>query len=758
MVIGRAAGLAAVLLTALATAATVASAQDQAPPADIGCDQPTDIEVRALKFSGNRTHTSYALERGIATTASTWWRRFFKVFGQKYCLDSLHALVIDSARLDFHYRRTGFPDVRIKPILRPLGDRKVSVEYQITEGQPMLMDSVTVVWEGAVEDSLRFTEDLPIEPGDRFDLLVLEATRDTLRTRLLNRGYPEAEILRNFDQFPSQHRATVQYVIIPGPKTWIGKINIPTPKPADENGKARISTARVREVMGVSEGDLYNEGALQRASRSLFETEAFRFVGISTDSTTVEDGDSLVTLNVTLNESELLATRASMGWATFDCLRAQVNHTNYNFAGLRRLDLNARVSKVGTSSPTEWAERLCTRALLDDEVSDTLNYYLGATISQAALFGLRIVPSFSVYSERRSEYKAFLRETPVGVIASAQQGIGTRLPMLWSYQLEYGRTTAQPAFFCAVFNVCETEVRERLERYTRSAVVGWAATRSQVNRPTNPTSGTVTRLELRHASPIVGSTKDASFNRATFEASWFTPAMGGTFAARLRAGTVLGARLDLTGSSTPTFIPLQERLYAGGPNSVRGFRQNEMGPAIYIPNGIDSIDVPGHDSLQYWRANPLTVGERTVPTGGDNVIVGNVELRLRAPAYPELVQYALFIDAGQVWNRGRAGTGVNFADIRITPGIGLRVFTPVGPIRVDVGYNPYKRPVGPAYITDRSGNLICVSPENTLRVLVRDGEPPRQIDEGDCPATYAPRFGKSFFNRLTFQFSIGQAF
>ena len=756
MSIGRATGFAAVLLTALATGASVASAQ--VPRAQISCDSPNDIEVRSLDFSGNEAHTSYALERGVATTASTWWRRIFKVFGQKYCLDSLQALVIDSARLDFLYRRTGFPDVQIKPVLTPLGGRKVAVEYQITEGQPMLMDSVSVVWQEPVEDSLRFTDDLPIEPGDRFDLTVLEATRDTIRRRLVNRGYPEVDILRNLDQYPAQYRATVQYVIIPGPRTWIGTINIPAPVPANQDDQPRISTTRVREVIGVAEGDLYNEGALQRASRSLFETEAFRFVGISIDSTTIRDADSLITINVALNESELLATRASIGWATFDCLRAQVNHTNYNFLGLRRLDLSARVSKVGTSGPTEWAKGLCTRELLNDEVSDTLNYYLGATISQAALFGLRIVPSFSVYSERRSEYKAFLRETPVGVIASAQQGIGTRLPMTWSYQLEYGRTTAQPAFFCAVFNVCENEVRERLERYTRSAIVGWAATRSRVNRPANPTSGTIARLDLRHSSPVVGSTKDASFNKATFEASWFTPAMGGTFAARLRAGTVLGSRLDLTGSSTPTFIPLQERLYAGGPNSVRGFRQNEMGPAIYIPNGFDSVSVPGHDTLQFWRADPEVVGDRTVPTGGDNVIVANLELRMRAPAYPELVQYALFVDAGQVWNRGRAGTGVNFAEIKVTPGIGLRVFTPVGPVRVDVGYNPYKRPEGPAYITDRAGNLICVSPGNTLRVLVKDGEPPRQIDEGDCPATYAPRFGKTFWNRLTVQFSIGQPF
>ena len=747
----RAAFLAAALLSALATAATAQR------PADIGCNEPTDLEVRVLKFSGNKTHSSYNLERGIATTASTWWRRFFRVFGQKYCLDSLAALVEDSARLDYHYRRTGFPDVRVQPTIRPLGAGKVAVEYRITEGQPMMMDSVSIVWQpAAVPDSERFIGDLPIEPGDRFNILVLEAARDTIQTRLNNRGYPRAEVLRNFDQYPSQHRATVQYVIVPGPKAWIGEIQIPTPIPADSTRRPRVSTRRVREVLGLKEGDLYNESALQRAGRGLFATEAFRFVGVDTTGLV---NDSLVNVKVALSESELLATRASIGWANLDCLRAGVNYTNFNFLGLRRLDLNGRISKVGTSRPTEAFEGICTRELLNDEVSDTLNYYVGAAFSQAALFGLRIVPTLSVYSELRSEFKAYLRSTPIGLIASVQQGIGTQLPMVWSYQLEYGRTAAQPAFFCAVFNVCETDARERLERYTRSAVVGWAATRSRVNSITNPTQGTAMRLDLRHASPVVGSNKDASFNRATFDATYYAPAMGGTFVARLRAGTVLGTRLDITGNTAPTFIPLQERLYAGGPNSVRGFRQNEMGPAIYIPNGFDTVSVPGHDTLQYWRANPLTVGDRTVPTGGDNVIVANAEIRLRSPAYPELVQYALFVDAGQVWNRGRAGTGVNFADIRVTPGVGLRVFTPVGPLRIDVGYNPYRRPAGPAYITDLSGNLICVSPDNELRVRkAENGQPARQIDEGDCPATYVPKLGKNIWNRLTFQFSIGQPF
>jgi outer membrane protein insertion porin family/translocation and assembly module TamA len=93
----------------------------------------------------------------------------------------------------------------------------------------------------------------------------------------------------------------------------------------------------------------------------------------------------------------------------------------------------------------------------------------------------------------------------------------------------------------------------------------------------SPVTGNVMRVELRHASPLVGATKDASFNRATFDGSWYRRALSGILVTRFRAGAVLGTRLGL-GAAAPTFIPLTERLYAGGPNSVRGFSPERDGP------------------------------------------------------------------------------------------------------------------------------------------------------------------------------------
>jgi hypothetical protein len=130
------------------------------------------------------------------------------------------------------------------------------------------------------------------------------------------------------------------------------RLNIPA-RPC-KSRTARISANRVREVLGVKEGDLYNESALERAERGLFDTEAFRFVGITRDSASLmESQDSTVTVNVALHESTLLATRASMGWANLDCLRAR-STTNYNALVASGTDLNGRASEVGTSLPDGW--------------------------------------------------------------------------------------------------------------------------------------------------------------------------------------------------------------------------------------------------------------------------------------------------------------------------------------------------------------------------------------------------------------------
>jgi hypothetical protein len=149
---------------------------------------------------------------------------------------------------------------------------------------------------------------------------------------------------------------------------------------------------------------------------------------------------------------------------------------------------------------------------------------------------------------------------------------------------------------------------------------------------------------------------------------------------------------------------------------------------------------------------------RRVPVGGNSLVVGNLDYRFRTPFLPDLLQFSVFADAGEVWNRGEATKGFGFERLRWTPGVGLRVFSPVGPVQVNVAYNPYPQPDGPLYYdapidpTTQTAPLYCVTPGNRLPVTNGLQAP------GICDATFTPDRPGNFFRRLTFTFSIGPDF
>jgi outer membrane protein insertion porin family/translocation and assembly module TamA len=199
---------------------------------------------------------------------------------------------------------------------------------------------------------------------------------------------------------------------------------------------------------------------------------------------------------------------------------------------------------------------------------------------------------------------------------------------------------------------------------------------------------------------------------------------------------------------------------------VRGYAQNELGSLLYISRGYQKTFVSE-------ASNPITGGRdtvwnvadtsyrRVVPVGGNALIVGNLELRLRSPFLSDVLQWTLFTDAGEVWNRG-GGSGLNRVKFKVTPGIQLTAFSPVGPVRAAIGYNPYRRPEGPLYYeaTNEGGELVCVTPGNDIatHITTDNGVTTIRQDAGKCPSTFQPAKDNRLVNKLTFSFAIGQAF
>lgn len=743
---------ATLMVVSLGAASVAAGAQN------LMCNRG-DVEVRGLEFSGNHAFTDAELGNVIVTTPSSWARRYLNLpFSTRRCLDSTE-FANDRLRLILYYRRRGFPFVSVDTATRESGAGGVNVRFRIGEGRPLVLRSLTITGLGSVSGASEVRADLPIRTGERFDRTRINAAIDLMTRRLRNEGYPAVAARNAFVEDTLTLGAADSISLDPGPLTRYGGVRV-TVAPAPGK-KQHISDRVVRQIIGLDSGAVFREQAIVDAQRSLYQTDAYTHVSIGLDSARGfrAGRDSLAPLDVSLAENTLHAARLGGGYGTLDCFRANGELDDYNFLnGARHLTLQGRVSKIGIGKPLDGAPQLCSQAQ-SDPYSTRLNYYLGATLSQPVFFGLRTVPTVTAYTSRVSEYKVYVRTTSIGGIASVGYQRWPRTPITFGYTVDFGRTEAQPALFCAVFNLCAREDRDRVQRNQRLAVLSALVLHDASNSLLAPTSGSVERLELRHASPLVLSDAALQFNTILGEASRYIHVGGGNvLALHVRSGAVF----DRAFGGTTGFVPPQERMYAGGPNSVRGFVQNELGGATYIAQSYDTVRVVGANgsTATYFRvADTVSRARRVVPVGGNTLAVGNVELRLRSPVLPDLLQFAAFVDAGDVWNRGGASTFGGF-HIKYTPGVQLAALTPVGPARVVVGYNPYRRQAGPLYYEStvaQGGALPCVSPRNTLPVLA-DSTGALVQTEGRCEATFRPAANRSFRSRLTFGLAIGQAF
>jgi outer membrane protein insertion porin family len=201
--------------------------------------------------------------------------------------------------------------------------------------------------------------------------------------------------------------------------------------------------------------------------------------------------------------------------------------------------------------------------------------------------------------------------------------------------------------------------------------------RDRRDDPIDSHNGSYNTFDTGIATSAFGS--EATFGRFLGQNTTYHP-----FHAR-RWVLARNLRVGLAQTFGPTDeLPLPERFFAGGGNSLRGFAINQAGP------------------------RDLTTGE---PLGGNAMLVNSFELRTPTVALPWLgnnMGFVIFHDAGNVfatthdlfnslltWSQPRPGLcrqastakQCNFNYISHAMGGGIRYRTPIGPVRLDFGYN-----------------------------------------------------------------------
>lgn len=660
------------LCAVLAVPAGVA-AQGSAPP------------LTRIEFRGNVAVPDDSLSRAIRNQ-ETRCRSFvlapFCAFGVGFSLNrqsfNRRELPGDIVRLQGYYGSRGYREARVDTLLTRHADGTVEITFQIDEGRPVRVTALAVEGIETLE-ALDLDADLPIGEGDLLSSIALDAARDTLIQRLQNRGYPRADVLRtSFIPSATPYDAVVTFDVDAGPHAVFGPVTL--------DGNLELSDRVIRRLLPFREGEEFSEARRLEAQRNLFSIEMIQHAAIvETADPAGVFPDSVIPLTVQITEGDIHRVRTGAGWSTSDCVNGEGRWTSRNFfGGARRLQIRARASNLLSE---ELHDEICGQSGVDD--FGGLNWLVSADFSQPWIFGRQFSLGTSLFFERQSLQDVFVRQA-VGVDLSVTQSLGRSTSLQVAYRPQLTRLEAAEVFFCTTFLVCTPDDISTIQDPNWLAPLAVSLVRDRSNSILNPTRGYRVLLNVEHASTVTGS--DFEYSRVFAEVATYHQARNRQVVAlRLRGGWVGAGSFSVLGGGTDIIHP-QKRFYGGGANSVRGFAQNQMGPRVLtidvsrLLSSIDGGDVPLCEPEQMidltCDANPLRDGafDTPRPTGGRVVLEGSVEYRV---GVSPRVEAAMFADFGRIWAESGSGDVSRF---EISPGVGVRYMSPIGPIRVDLGY------------------------------------------------------------------------
>ena len=649
--------------------------------------QAPAVELGNIDFQGNLSFPEDSLSRAIfnrATRCRSWILEVipFCWIGAGFALDrqtfNARELPGDILRLRSYYSRRGFKEALVDTVIARPTDGAVSILFQIEEGRPVRVSTLSILGTDGLE-ALDVGADLPIEEGDLLSAIDMDAARDSLIFRLQNRGYPRADVMRT-SLVPSgtPYEAQVTFEVDAGPHAVFGPVTLV--------GNRELSDGVVRRMLPFREGQEYSQALRLEAQRNLYSIEMVQNAVI--DEAVDPAGslpDSVVPLQVTVTEGSVHRVRTGVGWSTSDCVNTEGRWTSRNFfGGARRLQVRARLSNMVSE---QLHNSICQQAGIGD--FGGLNWLVSADFSQPWIFNQRYALGASLFHERQSLKNVFVRQA-VGLDLSLSRSVGPYTSLSFAYRPQLTQLEAAEVFFCTTFLVCTPEDISGIQDPNWLAPVVVNVVRDRTNSLLNPTQGYQAVFSAEHASSITGS--DFDYNRVFASVTGYQEASHGqVFAVRLQAGWVGAGSFSLLSGGADIIHP-QKRFYSGGANSVRGFAQNQLGPRVLtvdVPDllfsAVDSVAPPcTPEQIIDLSCDAGVLPDRDFgtprPTGGRLVVEGGVEYRV--PLGPR-VEAAVFADFGQVWAEAGSSAVSRF---EVAPGVGIRYLSPIGPIRVDLGY------------------------------------------------------------------------
>jgi outer membrane protein insertion porin family len=405
-------------------------------------------------------------------------------------------------------------------------------------------------------------------------------------------------------------------------------------------GNARTRTEVLRRFVGIHEGDPISTTALLDVQRRLYRLGVFSRVSVRVPPTTAAAADHEVLIEV--EEGRTLSASYGAGYDSESGARGLLRLTESNLFG--RL---VTVQGDALVSQKDQAYRLLAR-----------QPYFGPWPVESSVLAYRELENRPSFDVRRRGLKLGLDRT-----YARDRGLW-RVGLYYDYRI-VALETSEPV------DVIPRESRDaRVASLTPS--VGWDSR----DDPLDPTRGWSGLLQVERAYPVLAA--DSDFAKLFGQWTGYLPLRrAGVLAASLRGGAIEPYGRPTDPSLAPIdAVPAAELFYAGGRTSHRAFARDELG-------------IPGQTLF-------VEPGKDPVPLGGGVLALLNVDWR-----FPILGDFggSVFVDGGNVWRTVR---DFDPGQSRWGVGLGLRYRSPIGPLRVEIGWKLDRKSYESPYVVSFS--------------------------------------------------------
>ena len=608
--------------------------------------------VEEIHFEGNHYFPDDELEAKILIKKQKLMRHLTGCLGGacgKFSNDLLRKSV---ASLTNFYKNEGFAKAAIEPQVRD-HEPQIDVTFRITEGEQDKVNSLRVVNANSEDITPQTDKPLTLAPGQPYSRKLLESDRNQILANYLNNGYLNAHFDSSATPAPGNpHLFDLVYKIDQGPLARIGQVTL--------LGAQHTKTTFIRTITqeNVKEGQPLSEGKLLSSESELYNLGVFDWASIS-PLRPIEGQESEEVL-VKVHESKRNTMDIGVG---FEAVPRSGNVPVGAVAvpGLPAVSLG---SKYRTSQKSFYGPRFSFQYARRDLRGKAETASFGFVYSRLDLRGSFIYADprlrgstwaslFSLSGERTSEnpiYTASLGQVSWQVEKLLDRKRTKTLRLRYSFQRTNLSNITIPDL------VLPQDQRVRLSTF---AVEYVHDTRDQ---PLDAHHGLFQTMAFGVVPTALGSS--SNFMRFLGQNAFYIPVKPWLTLAD-------NFRLGLESPFSNSYIPLSERFFSGGADSLRGFPINGAGPQRPVLVCANPADAS-------------TCSLISVPVGGHMLAILNSEVRFPIPL-KEGLGGVVFYDGGNVYS------SINFhqftSNYSNSVGFGIRYHTPVGPIRFDIGHN-----------------------------------------------------------------------